>query len=155
MKILKNLFIAASLFAITAVPAIADVGGLAGMPSAAHHHPAGAGLVFEIDNTMPVEVAELSRQEMIETEGEVLPMVALAILGNAALSAWSYHGWNYYKHGELGSSRGAAFAACAGAIASTKGSAIVAGYGLRGTTAGILRVQTFKVDQALQMANPW
>jgi len=155
MKALKNLFVAATLLALLAAPAAAGVHATAGLSSGPYHHPADAGLVFEMDNTMPLELAELSRQEMIETEGEALPLVALAILGNAAISAWGYHGWNYYQHGELGSSQGAAFAAGAGALASTKGSAIVAGYGLRGTTAGVLRVHTFKVDTALQMANPW
>ena len=155
MKALKNLFVAATLLALMAVPAAAGVHSAAGLSSGPHPHPADAGLVFELDNTMPLELAELSRQEMIETEGELAPLVVLAILGSSAASAWTYHGVNYLKHGELGSSQGAAFSAGAGALAATKGTAIVAGYGLRGTTAGILRVHTFKVDTALQMANPW
>jgi len=69
-----------------------------------------------------------------------------------------YYATQYHTNGNLPLDRHflhSCLFTVADALAATKGSAIVAGYGLRGTTAGILRVHTFKVDAALQMANPW
>lgn len=146
MKTLKNLFVAAALLALTAVPATAA------LPTGPHHHPADAGLVFELDNTMPLELAELSRQEMIETEGEFVPAAYLAgVLAYGSVSAWKYHGVNYIRHGELGTSSGAAAAAARGvAIHGIGGGIANAARGLPRAVSGYLRAKTITTDQLMQ-----
>ena len=145
MKTLKNLFVAAALLALTAVPAAA------GLPTGPHHHPADAGLVFELDSTMPLELAELSRQEMIKTEGEFVPAAYLAYaLVGGAISAWTYHGTNYVQHGELGTSSGAAAAAGRGIITTGIGGGIAQAARLSRPVSGYLHVKTFATDQLMQ-----
>lgn len=65
-----------------------------------------AAAMFEVSDPRSIEAAELSEKEMRETEGEVLPLVAGALMAGAA-SAWTYHGMHYRKHGTLGDSKGA------------------------------------------------
>lgn len=151
MKALKNLFVAATLLALMAVPAAAGVHSAAGLSSGPHPHPADAGLVFELDNTMPLELAELSRQEMIETEGEVLPLAYLGyVLGAGAISAWTYHGDHYLRHGELGSSSGAAAAAGRRMITQGIGGGIASASRLPRAVSGYLHVKTFATNQLMQ-----
>jgi hypothetical protein len=73
--------------------------------------------LFGQDAQKPMQLAALSPQEMKETEGAVLPLLFIA--GSAALSAWGYHGINYYNTGSIGSASGAAKAAAYGALAVT------------------------------------
>ena len=55
--------------------------------------------VFDVDNSRKIQAVELSKQEMQETEGEFLPLVAIG-LGAIAFGMWIKHGENYAKTGE-------------------------------------------------------
>lgn len=70
----------------------------------------GASEMFEASSTGPIEAARLSEKEMKETEGEVLPLVAGALM-SGAMGAWIHHLDQYSETGELGTSGGAAMAA--------------------------------------------
>jgi hypothetical protein len=101
----EKIMIATLLSAAVSTPAFADNS----------NELADAGLIFEMDSSQSVELALLSSKEMKSTEGTLIPV--LFILGSAAVSAWSYHGVNYYNTGSIGSSSGAAWAAGAGGLA--------------------------------------
>ena len=152
MNALKNLFVVTTLLALMAVPAAAGVHQAESMASGMYQHLADPGLVFEMDNTMPLELAELSRREMIETEGEFVPLAYLAgVLAYGAINAWSYHGDHYFKHGRLGSSRGAAAAAGRGMVTHGIGGGIASASRLPRAVSGYLRVKTFAMDQLMQI----
>ena len=55
--------------------------------------------VFDVDNSRKIQAVELSKQEMQETEGEFLLLVAIG-LGAIAFGMWVKHGENYAKTGE-------------------------------------------------------
>ena len=55
--------------------------------------------VFDVDNSRKIQAVELSKQEMQETEGEFLPLVAIG-LGAIAFGMWMKHGESYAKTGE-------------------------------------------------------
>ena len=55
--------------------------------------------VFDVDNNHKIQAVELSKQEMQETEGEFLPLIAIG-LGAIAFGMWIKHGENYAKTGE-------------------------------------------------------
>ena len=55
--------------------------------------------VFDVDNNRKIQAVELSKQEMQETEGEFLPLVAIG-LGTIAFGMWIKHGESYAKTGE-------------------------------------------------------
>jgi len=100
----------------------------------------------------PMQLAALSGQEMRETEGALLPLLFIA--GGAALSAWGYHGINYYNTGRMGTSSGAAWAAGAGALGALHGGALSAYAGLRGVQAAYVGARGFAVSSAWNRANP-
>lgn len=111
MKLKSTLF-AGVLAASLAVPAFANDAPVA--TPLPQFTAADTQMLFEQD-AKPMQLAALSQQEMKETEGALLPV--LFILGSAAVSAWSYHGINYYNTGSIGSSSGAAWAAGMGGLA--------------------------------------
>ena len=138
---MKKIMIAALFSAAVSTPAFAD----------SSNDLADAGLIFEMDNSQSVELAVLSSEEMKSTQGELLPL--LAILGSGALSAWSYHGINYYKYGQLGSSSGAALAAGAGMIGGLHGSGLAAASGLTGVSRIYVTGRGAGVGASLNLVN--
>ncbi len=70
--------------------------------------------VFDVQADKPLQLAELSKQEMKETEGAFAPL-AIA-LGGAALGMWTEHGISYARTGQPASVRDVAIAGGIGAI---------------------------------------
>ncbi len=66
--------------------------------------------MFEAQGTNTLEVSYLSNEEMKETEGEFLGVIA-AVTVSGAIGAWTHHYTQYRETGHLGSSYGAAYAA--------------------------------------------
>ena len=54
--------------------------------------------VFHSETAQPMQLGELSAQEMKETEGAVLPFIAL-VTGAGAIGAWGNHAHSYAKTG--------------------------------------------------------
>ncbi|MBR7059477.1 MAG: hypothetical protein IKI22_02610 [Neisseriaceae bacterium] len=60
--------------------------------------------VFDVDNNRKIQAVELSKQEMQETEGEFLPLVAIG-LGAIAFGMWIKHGESKATTGEWASTK--------------------------------------------------
>lgn len=69
--------------------------------------------VFHNETAQPMQLGELSAQEMKETEGAWIP---LAIVGGAAISMWAEHGLSYARTGQPASVRDVTKAGAIGAI---------------------------------------
>lgn len=108
--------------------------------------------VFDTEIGKPMQLAELSAQEMRETEGEAIPL-ALMVAGSGAFSAWKYHYDVYKATGHIGSAGGAARAAALGSgiSAASGGLGAAAGGGLAGTAAWAPGM--FSLNQGVQRAN--
>lgn len=59
--------------------------------------------VFDTNSLDQIQAMELSSQEMKDTQGAFVPLLALGILGGGAFSAWTNHGINYYQTGNFAS----------------------------------------------------
>lgn len=68
-----------------------------------------------------VKAIELSQTEMQETQGEVAPIVALAMLAGANAGAWKNHAKSYLKDGRPASVGSTLIAAGKGAIGGRRG----------------------------------
>ena len=140
---MKKAIIATLLSGAISVPAFAANG----------NDLADANLIFNMENDQSMELAALSSEEMKETQGEFLPL--LAIVGAGAISSWAYHGMNYYNHGRLGSSSGAAWAAGAGMVGGLHGGGLAAAGGLSGASRIYVTGRGMGVGASWNAANPW
>lgn len=110
------------------------------------------GYAFELDS-QHLQLASMNTQEMTETEGAALPLLALA--GSSAVSSWAYHGISYLKTGHIGTSSGAAWAAGAGALGALHGSSLAIHTGLQGWQKIGMSVHGLGVSSSLNFVNPW
>lgn len=106
----KQITAAMMIFAMIGTPAMAQ--GL--------DNQAFAGKVFHTEAGKSMQLAELSAQEMRETEGDWIP---LAILGGAAIGMWTQHGISYATTGRPAPFRDVAVAGAFGAIPGGVGAA--------------------------------
>ncbi len=82
--------------------------------------------VFHTQADAPMQLAELSPQEMKETEGAFLPLVAGALMGGA-ISAWANHGISKIKTGQFASTRSTLAATAGGMIGGAYSNAMLRG----------------------------
>ncbi|WP_373761873.1 hypothetical protein [Neisseria dentiae] len=116
------------------------------------NHQAFEVAVFHTEAGKPMQLAELSAQEMKATEGKFIPL-GLAVAGGGAFAAWKYHYDVYKATGRIGTSGGAARAAAigSGTAAIGGGMGAAAGGGIAGTVAWA--PGTFALNQGAQKAN--
>lgn len=115
----KQITAAMIIFAMIASPAMAK--GL--------DNQAFAAKVFDTEAGKTMQLAELSAQEMKETEGAALPFVAAALMGGA-ISAWTNHGISYYRTGQPASTRSTVAATAGGMIGGGYSNAMLRGAGI-------------------------
>ncbi|MFC5920143.1 hypothetical protein ACFPVS_05165 [Neisseria weixii] len=108
--------------------------------------------MFEVQTDKPLQLAELSKQEMKETEGKFIPL-GLAVAGGGVFAAWKYHYDVYKATGRIGTAGGAARAAAigSGTAAIGGGMGAAAGGGIAGAVAWT--PGTFALNQGAQKAN--
>ena len=108
--------------------------------------------VFHNETAQPMQLGELSAQEMKETEGNFLPL-GLVVAGSGAFGAWKYHYDVYKATGRIGTAGGAARAAAigSGSAAIGGGMGAAAGKGIAGAAAWT--PGTFAFGQGAQKAN--
>ncbi len=85
--------------------------------------------VFEVQADKPLQLAELSKQEMKETEGAWAPFVLGALIGGN-ISAWSNHGVSYYRTGQPASTRSTLAAVGGGMVGGGYTNAMLRGAGI-------------------------
>lgn len=115
----KQISAAVMIFSIIAAPSMAQ-----GVDKQAFEAK-----VFDVQAAKPLQLAELSKQEMKETEGAWVPLLAGALVGGA-ISAWSNHGISYYKTGQPASTRSTLAATAGGMIGGGYSNAMLRGAGI-------------------------
>ena len=114
MKRLKTTVLAGVLGVVMTVPVFANESPsrVAPLPQ---FSAADAELIFEADATKPMQLAALSQQEMVETEGAFLPWVirggVMGSIGGVGNALNSYNngnrGWSVVRAGGIGFAVGA------------------------------------------------
>ena len=128
-NLMKKLSILALSATVATAPAFAEVHDTPAVTNEVVTYSETADLAFAFEDTENLQLTAMSEQEMQETEGAALPLIAGIAIGGA-IGAWSNHGSSYLRTGRLASTRSTLFATGGGMISGGYSTAMLRGAGI-------------------------